>query len=85
MKAYFSMFVIMLFSILILFFAGNFSDNSFRSSIEEQVRCLFLPLYCTIRDVLDLPVMVTSCTGSSSSSSLSFSICNNYTRISLMI
>ena len=59
-KAYFSMFVIMLFSIRILFFAGNFSDNSFRRSVEEQVRCLFFPLYCTIKDVLDLPVMETS-------------------------
>ena len=74
-ESYFSKLVITLFSTFIIFLDGNFSDNLVNNYVVEQVRCLFLDSYHTIKDVLECPVIVTSKI-SSSSSSFSLSICN---------
>ena len=74
-KSYFSKLVITLFSTFILFLDGNFSDNSVNNLVVEQVRCLFLESYRTIKDVLERPVMVTSKI-SLSFSSFCLSVCN---------
>ena len=82
-KPYFSKLVITLFSTLILFFAGSFSDSLLNKSVVEQVRCLFLDSYHTINDVLERPVIVTS---KISSSSCSFSLSTyNYFQLNTFI